>query len=655
MKILLTGGSGLLGRELLKLNPDIICPVHKEMDIYSWIDVKDCIEKHSPDIIIHAAAMTDNRLVEKFPTEAICTNIIGTANIAMACLELNIRMVYISTDYVYQGDRGNYKETDPLMPFNFYSWTKLGGECSVKAVPNHLIIRTSFGANEFPYKQAFVDKWVSKDSVEVIAPMIYEASLSPLTGVLNLGTERKTIYDYAVKRNKDVIPVKIEDSNSFTPYDTSLNLQKWQDYKSSQSIAKPHTECRICGSKDLIKYLDLGLMPLANNLESTAVAAKNKERYPLQVMFCPTCSLSQLSVVIDPEKMFSHYVYRSGINQPYKEHCRNMAGELKEKYRLNSDSFHIDIAGNDGTLLKEFKSILNHKVLNIDPASNLVAIAESEGITSLADFWSKEVASKYPIQADLITATNVFAHIDNVREFIQTAKIALKKDGVLVLEFPYLINIIEGMEWDQTYFEHVSYMSVIPICKLCFELDMCVIEVSSQAIHGGSIRVKIVNDEKQRCPNDSAKTFYQNEELQEYNSIEKYSDWGAKVKETIQDFGTKLLELKKSGAKIGAFAASAKGATLLNCCGINTDILDWIADETPTKINMFQPGTGIPIVHKSQIMKDKPDYIVVLSWNFTEVIIKRVRDLGYTGKFIIPLPNFLITLWTSLSLLINPK
>ena len=640
MRILLLGGTGSLGKELLKINPEIIAPTRDQCNIVKrW--TMEYMANIKPDIIIHAAAETDNRKVEKSPQDAIMANIIGTANIAMVCHEHNIRMVYLSTDYIYPGDHGNYLETDPIQPFNLYSWTKLGGECSTKAVPNHLIIRTSFGANEFPYNEAFTDKWSSKDYVDRIAPLIYEAALSPLTGVLNLGTERKTLYYHASERKK-VTPVKIADTNYFTPYDTSLNLQKWQDYKSSKSIAKPHTECRVCGSKHLIKYLDLGLMPLANNLETTAVAAKNKDRYPLQVMFCPECSLSQLSVVIDPEKMFSNYFYRSGINAPYKEHCRNMANDLKAKYGLNENSFHIDIAGNDGTLLKEFKSILNHKVLNIDPASNLVAIAESEGITSLADFWSKEVAEMYQVKADLITATNVFAHVDNVKDFIEAAKIALSPNGVLVLEFPYLKNIIEGMEWDQTYFEHVSYMSVIPIVKLCFDCEMRVISVSNQAIHGGSIRVEITNQENSHNIDISVADFYKAEEEAGFDKPHIYSEWGAKVKQTIQTFGDELLKLKKSGARIGAFAASAKGNTLLNCAGINTDIIGWIADETPDKVGKFSPGTGIPIVHKSQIMKDKPDYIVVLSWNFTEVIIERVRELGYVGKFIIPLPEFKI-------------
>lgn len=387
MKILLFGASGCLGTELKKINSDIICPTREECNIIDYNEVYDTIIKYSPDVIIHAAAVTDNRMVEKHPMDAIHVNVIGTANIAMECINRNIRLVYLSTDYLYKGNRGNYLEEDEILPFNLYSWTKLGGECSVKGVPNHLIIRTSFGKNTFDYKEAFTDKWSSKDYVDVIAPMIYEASLSPLTGVLNMGTERKTLHSHAIERSPDVKPVKIADTNYFTPYDTSLNLQKWMNYKTSSSIAHPHTECRVCGSSNLSKYLDLGLMPLANNLEFTAQLAKNKERFPLQVMFCKDCGLSQLSVVINPEKMFSYYTYRSSVNKGYVDHCKTMALDMSAKGYVGKSSFHIDIAGNDGTLLKVFKDVLGHRVLNIDPASNLTAISEAIDIPCITDFW----------------------------------------------------------------------------------------------------------------------------------------------------------------------------------------------------------------------------------------------------------------------------
>lgn len=635
MKILLFGASGSLGRELLKLNSSIIAPSSDECNINTgWI--MDYIGKVNPDIIIHAAAITDNRKVEKNPEYAIRTNIIGTAHIAMACLKSNIRLVYLSTDYIYDGSHGNYKETDPIQPFNLYSWTKLGGECSVKAVANHLIIRTSFGANEFPYKEAFTDKWSSKDYVDRIAPLIYEAALSPITGLLNLGTERKTLYDHASER-KTVKPVKIADTNYFTPYDTSLNLQKWQDYKNNTPIAKPHTKCRICGSSKLTKYLDLGLQPLVNNIEQTAVSAKNKERFPLQVMVCEQCGLSQLSVIIDPEKMFSNYAYRSSVNKPYTEHCKQMAYSLQHEFNLSSETFHIDIAGNDGALLMAFKEILHHEVLNVDPAQNLTAIAEANGIESITDFWSFELAQSLDRKADLITATNIFAHLDNVKEFIEACKLVLNEKGILVIEAPYLIDFIENMEFDTVYFEHLSYLSLSPIVRLCNNLGMEVISVERQKIHGGSMRYIIGHKGVHFVSPEVDRTI---EIEKAYSDIDLYTGWQEKVSQTISNFQTQLLELKRSGKKIVAFGASAKGATLLNAAKMNTDIIDYIIDETPEKINKFQPGTGIPIVNKHILMKDHPDYILILAWNFADVIMAKLTEMGYAGKFIIPIPEF---------------
>lgn len=643
MKILLIGGSGLLGTELLKLNAEINAPAHQQLNICDENQLANFLSKDFiPDVIINCAAVTDNREIEKNPHGAVAVNIIGAANVSWMANECGARLVYISTDYIYEGTRGNYKESDEIKPFNVYAWTKLGGECSVITVKNHLIIRTSFGKSAFDYPHAFSDKWTSKDYVDVVAPLILEAALSPLTGVLNLGTDRKTLFDHASERNENVLPISLSESNHNTPCDTSLNLQKWLNYKAQKSIAKPHTHCRVCGSEKLVKYLDLGLMPLANNLEFTSQRAREKERFPLQLMFCEDCYLSQLSVVIDPEKMFSHYTYRSSINGGYKIHCHEMAIDLRKKFGLNEESFHIDIAGNDGTLLSQFKQEIGLRVLNIDPATNLVAIAESAGVESIADFFgmnlSGSVVEKYG-QADLITATNVFAHIDNVKDFILGAKILLKPNGVLVLEFPYLIDFIEGFEFDTIYFEHLSYFSVLPLDYLCTNNGMKIIDIQKQKIHGGTIRVTISHKSSAHNPTENVYLFKKNELESGCNSLAYYSGWGKSVKGVISDFANKILDLKKSGKKISAFAASAKGNTLLNSAGINTDTMDFICDETPEKINQYSPGTGIKIVNKQELIKSPPDYIVILSWNFQEEIIEKLRKI-YFGKFIIAIPKF---------------
>lgn len=642
MKILLTGGSGALGVELLKINKNIVCPTHEELDVCLWDKCKPYIDSMKPDIIIHAAAVTDNRIVEKNPQTAIETNIIGTANLSIICCLLKIRLIYISTDYVYKGDRGNYKESDDVSPFNLYSWTKLGGECAVKGVGNHLIIRTSFGKNKFEYKEAFVDKWTSKDYVDRIAPMVYEASISPLTGILNLGTERKTLYSHALETKNDVIPIKIENTAYNTPYDTSLNLQKWINYKSSKPVCTPHNKCRVCGSNKLVKYLDLGLLPIPNSLELTSKQAKEKERFPLQVMFCEDCYLSQLSVVVDPGVMFSYYTYRSSINGGYIKHCNNMANSLKEKFGLNQESFHIDIAGNDGALLQEFKKILHHKVLNVDPAANLTAIAEANGISCRTDFWSYKVGFDYQNTVDLITATNVYAHLDNVIEFIQACRCALHKNGVLIIENPYLIDFIENKEFDTIYHEHVSYWSVLPMKRICEENGMKLIDAEYQNIHGGTMRYTISRDDSRHYIRANVPIICEQERELGYDKIEAYSNWNKDVKKIIKEFGENLLKLKREGNTIIGFSASAKGTILLNSCGINTDIVSCIIDETPEKIGKYSPGSGIPIYGIEKIMKILPEYIILLSWNFKEEIMEKIEKLGWKGKFIVPIPEWQI-------------
>jgi hypothetical protein len=643
MKIVLFGGSGLLGTQLKSIDVDIISPSSSEVNIENKEKVLEFILKNKPDIVINSAVFIDNRKIEKDPIKAIETNIVGSANISLACLKTNTRLVYISTDYVYKGDRGNYKESDELLPFNLYAWSKLGGETSTLMVNNHLIIRTSFGANKFLHRYAFNDKYVSKDYVDILAPMIYEASISSLVGTLNLGTERKTIYDYAKQRNIDVIAQSVSETFFRTPSDTSLNLQKWIDYKSKTSICKPHSTCRCCGSNELVKYLDLGIMPLANNLEFTSISAKEKERFPLQILFCKNCFLSQLSVVINPSKMFSYYTYRSSINGGYVKHCNNMANQLMGRFGLNENSFAIDIAGNDGALLKEFKKVFNPKVLNVDPATNLTAIAEQEGIKSLSKFWgyetSKQIVDEYG-KADVITATNVFAHVDDINEFIISAKNTLSEKGVLVIEFPYLVDFIENKEYDTTYFEHLSYVSITPIHYLCEKVGLQLFDVEKQNIHGGTTRLSISHPNKYEVTSNVS-NYIQNEMNSGYNSIDKYLQWSEDISSTINDFSTKLLDLKLKGFTISGFGASAKGNTLLNSCKVSTDIMDYIADETPEKIGKFSPRTGIPIVNKQTIIDNPTDYMVILAWNFQEEIIAKLRPI-YKGKFIIPIPQFKI-------------
>lgn len=401
---------------------------------------------------------------------------------------------------------------------------------------------------------------------------------------------------------------------------------------------KEHNNCRVCGSDKLTKYIDLGMLPLSNNLCETE--SEQPDKYPLQVLLCEKCGLSQLSIVVDPELLFRNYVYRSSISQTYVAHCRQMAFDLKKQYKLDTRSFMIDIAGNDGALLKEFKDEIGLRILNIDPAKNLITLCQAKHIPSLSFFWSLETSKLIQRefgQADLITATNVFAHVDNVKDFMEGVKNILKPEtGVLVLEFPYLIDFIEKNEFDTIYFEHNSYFSIYPLVYLCAPFGLNVMKVEKQNIHGGTVRVHIGFHDGDESVNE-----YLDKEL-DYKSINPYIAFALKSENVIEDFYKQIVDLKLNGKNIAAFAASAKGNTLLNCADINNSTISYIVDETPEKMGKYSPGTHIPIVPMLALITNPPDYLVILSWNFANDIMSKCRDAGYTGKFIIPIPEFKI-------------
>ena len=400
--------------------------------------------------------------------------------------------------------------------------------------------------------------------------------------------------------------------------------------------------CRVCGNSDLKMYLDLGLMPLANNLEASSSNALSAERFPLAVEFCENCKLSQLTHVVDPEVLFRYYTYRSSVNAGYRNHCKKMAESLVSSKVLNGKSFVIDIAGNDGTLLKEFVDVANCEVLNVDPAENLCKIAEDSGITSLPIFWnfesSKEIL-QYHGKADVIVSTNVFAHVDDIQGFIKGIKTVLKENGTWVLEFPYLVDLIERNEFDTVYFEHMSYLGIHPVNYLCERNGLKIYEIEKFSIHGGTVRLKITHEDSDIPIRESVSAFLNLEIHEKFDSYDRYKNWSKIVESVIEEFSSNLRDLKAAGHKIAAFAASAKGNTLLNSAKIREDVIDYIADETPEKIGKFSPGTGIPIVRIDKIRNSPPDYIVILSWNFKHEIIEKLRKF-YDGKFIIPIPHF---------------
>jgi hypothetical protein len=382
------------------------------------------------------------------------------------------------------------------------------------------------------------------------------------------------------------------------------------------------------------------MMPLANNLAPSAAAARAMNRFPMQVQYCQDCSLSQLTVVVDPREMFSHYTYRSSVNKGYVTHCRAMARSVGNLLGLNEDDLVVDVAGNDGTLLAEFRDELGVNVLNVDPAENIAAIAEERGIRTVNDFWSGDVARSI-VEAHgrpkLITATNVFAHVDDVRGFVTAARDCLAADGALMLEFPYAVDFIEHREFDTIYFEHLSYVLIEPVRRLAESIGMEVFDVEKQDIHGGTVRV-FIGSKNGHPVRPSVADLISTETAGGFHEVARYLDWTREVDQLIDNLATELRSLKDGGAKIAAFAASAKGNTLLNACRLDRRTVSYIVDDTPEKIGRFSPGNGIPIVDRSILESDPPDYLVVLAWNFAREIIDNTTD--YAGKYIIPIPEF---------------
>lgn len=405
---------------------------------------------------------------------------------------------------------------------------------------------------------------------------------------------------------------------------------------------KKHTNCRICHTELPAPYLDLGMMPLSNNLPTEQGAPV--DRYPLQVAFCPDCFLSQLTVVVPPGVLFSNYVYRSGISEGYKAHCRSMAADL-QCYGINAYSSHIDIAGNDGTLLKQFRKVLGGSFQNrcvVDPAVNFSRENMEAGIMQHHQFWSTKLVERYHDlrDLDLITATNVFAHVDDARDFMQALNKALSRSGIAVLEFPYLVDFIERKEFDTVYFEHLSYFSLTPLLKLANECGLTVMDATRHEIHGGSLRVILGKTRDRKVEN--VDKILQLEYDNNLHQFKTYRDWSQDVQKTIKQFRELILKLDVHdklnviGNRVAAFAASAKGNVLLNAAGLTSNEIEYIIDETPEKKGKFSPGTGITITDFGYSYT-WPDYMIILSWNFADEIKAKCRRLGYKGKFILPL------------------
>ncbi len=402
--------------------------------------------------------------------------------------------------------------------------------------------------------------------------------------------------------------------------------------------------CRACGSPLQAPFLDLGVVPLANNILRRDQLKCQEPKYALATTYCSNCSLVQLTENVSPKDMFEHYVYRSSYSDTMLSHVRKLASELVVRERLNDKSLVVEVASNDGYLLKNY---IEHgvPVLGIDPAANIAEIAEKEaGVPTLVEFFNKDIAQglvNQGKQADIIHAHNVLAHVPDPNELIGGFSVLLKETGIAVVEVPYVRDLIEKLEFDTIYHEHYSYFSLIALNNLAVANGLIIKDVQRVEIHGGSLRVEFSKPNVVASPRVAE--FLAEEQEAGIGDEGFYALFATKVAEFKQEFVKLLQSLKDEGASIAAYGASAKGSTLLSYTEIGPETLDFVADRSLLKQDHYSPGGHIPIVSTEEVLKQKPDYLLLLAWNFADEIIW--QQAGYSeqgGKFIVPLPELKI-------------
>jgi SAM-dependent methyltransferase len=400
--------------------------------------------------------------------------------------------------------------------------------------------------------------------------------------------------------------------------------------------------CRMCKSSNLTRFLDLGFTPPADQFLRPEQLREPEVYYPLEVMICEKCGLAQLSHIVSPEILYRHdYPYEASMTSTGQRHWAEFARTVTERLGLGSEDLVIDIGSNVGVLLEAFRNN-GTRILGVDPASNIVRIAEKRGIETLNEFFSMSVAQQIlgtKGQASVITGTNVFAHISDLDDLMLAVELLLDKRGVFIIEAPYLVNLIKNLEYDTIYHEHLSYLSVKPLVLFFARFGMEVFEIDQRDIHGGSFRVYVARTGMRPVSPVVASLIKQEEEMG-VHTLGVLNDFALAVQQNRRELIWLLQELKHKGERIAGVSAPAKGMTLLNYCKIGTETLDFVTEKSTLKIGRFTPGTHIPVAPDSRLIDEMPGYALLLAWNFSVEIMNNL--LAYSqkgGKFIIPIPK----------------
>ncbi len=401
-----------------------------------------------------------------------------------------------------------------------------------------------------------------------------------------------------------------------------------------------HAACRSCGQIGLTPILSLGTTPLANRLLSADQLELEEPKYPLDLVVCPGCALVQITETVPAEELFGEYAYFSSFSDSMLAHSRQLVERVIRERKLNCRSLVIEIASNDGYLLQYYRHA-DVPVLGIEPAANVAEHAQSSrGIPTLPRFFSRELALDIEgcgQPADVVHANNVLAHVADLNGFVAGLRTLLKPSGLGILEVPYVRDLVERVEFDTIYHEHLCYFSLTSIEPLFAKYGLVITDVERLQVHGGSLRLFVA---RQGRPSPSVRHLLTEEAALGVDRPEYYRDFGRQVEKLRSDLVLLLEKLKGQGCRIVAYGASAKGSTLLNYCGIGPDVIDYVVDRSTVKQGRYTPGTHLAIHSPDKLAEARPDYALLLSWNLAEEIL--AQQQGYRqggGQFIIPIPH----------------
>lgn len=400
--------------------------------------------------------------------------------------------------------------------------------------------------------------------------------------------------------------------------------------------------CRACDGTDHLRFLELGPQPLANGLLSSLDEAATEPRFPLDVYFCRGCGLVQLLDVVDPEVMFRNYLYATGNADSIAPHNQGYASAVVQRLGLGATDLVVEVASNDGSLLGCFRE-RGVRTLGIEPATNIAEMARAKGLETINEFFGaavgQQVAKSHGL-AMAVIGNNVLAHVDDTVDFLSGARHLLAPKGNVIVEFPYLGELLNRLEYDTVYHEHLCYFSVAPLLRLFERAGLSVVRVDRVEIHGGSLRVWGARRDQVPAHAPEVLALVEQERGLGYLSEAHYAAMGPKVIEHRRRLLELLRGLKASGHSLAAYGAPAKGNTLLNYCGIGTDLIPFTVDRSPLKVGLLTPGMHIPVLPVQTLLERRPDYTLILAWNFADEIMRQQSAYAAAGgRFIIPIPE----------------